>query len=69
MEQFTEHSGIVIRDDLTVLVWSGSTRIEVKLLPGQARQLAGALLEKARKQQIRYGHLIDKVEAGTLCQP
>ena len=69
MEQFTEHSGLIVRDDLSVLVWSGSTRIELKLLPEQAKQLAEGLLTKARRQQTRYQYLIDRVEAGSLCQP
>ena len=69
MSEFTEQSGIVIRDDLSVLVWSGSTRIEVNLLPAQARQLAEGLLVKSQRQQTRYQYLIDRVEAGSLCQP
>ena len=69
MSEYTEQSGIVVRDDLSVLVWSGSTRVEVKLLPTQARQLAEGLQSKAQRQQTRYQYLIDRVEAGSLCQP
>ena len=47
MDEFTEHTGVVLREDGTLFIWSDNTRIEVILSPEQMLTLANALYEKA----------------------
>ena len=46
-QKVTEHSGVIIREDISMLVWSDDTRIEVLLTPEQAIQLAQELYDRA----------------------
>ena len=47
MSEITEHSGIILRDNLTLFVWSDETKIEVFLTPEQAFDLSQNLYNKA----------------------
>lgn len=53
-------SGLIVRDNLSVIGWEGDTFIEVFLTPEKAAELGARLSHFARKATEHSGHQTDE---------